>query len=261
MAIPGVLVGALKTALKAAAKKAAEKALEQASAALLEEIGAKAMTDATAVLLNRMKSIPDKTILNTLSKNMGLPIGDIKSILSTFNQTAKMVELAKGENFKELARRSLKAMDIKVKYGDTIKDITRKAKEFNAIFDKRERENAGQPENYNDIVYSTLQQIQRDFIEKIHGVSNITNQFKVKQRFNLDLMKYFKPSKTYARDNMTALDKISDAISLDLERYEAGMGGDIYIIEEGPGKYTRYTARSVIDLINNTKTDVQAALL
>lgn len=269
MAVPAAVVGALKVALKKAAKKVAvevgkevakggtQAAVKAAAQKALEEVGKKAMTDAQAVILNRLKSAPSKALFEFASRELGLPVKEVRKIVKTFNQTAKMAELAKGQGFKEVARQKLK-QQLKTKHTDRIKDILRKVEEYNAR--EREKENDGKTTNYNAAVRGVLSEIQTELIFKVHGISNAQNEHKIDEEFSLDVMKYFDDTKRYNVNNIFSLEKILDNLILDLERYETNSGANILLIEGSPGKWGRYDKASIIDFINDTKENVRLAL-
>lgn len=225
MAIP-IAVGALKASLKRAAIAAAQEyAKNGLTNSALEEIGRKALSDADAVILNRLKTSPNRILFELASNEMGLPVNDVKLLVKKFNQTPKMAEYAKGDKFKELAVSKLKNKLGLSKF-DKIRDIIRKAEEENAK--KKEK-----PKNKNAQVKSLLKRLQSGLKEKIEGSEGTQNQYRELVNYDLDIEKYFDSSKEYTETHEIMLEKQLVILTEEIENYEPLSGGNLILIKDG----------------------------
>lgn len=260
MAIPVIIAGALKAALKTAVKKVAVEVAKSGATAVTKEVlkqaAKKAITDTQAILLNRLKSAPSKILYEYVSKEMGIPINEIKKIVKVFNQTPQQKKAATGKDFRDMARGNKKAAkDLGLNDKSKIKDIKRKVEEKNNQRKKDDRINDGTDENYT--VLSLLTELQVEFNEKVHGISNAESSEKKEIAFNLDLMKYYKKDKKYTSANVRLLEVLIKNMSLDVERYS---GGDVVLTETSGGKWERYDKAAMLEFINDIKENTKLAL-
>lgn len=243
MAVESVILGAIKRSIKIAGKKVAS------------DIGTKQITDAQAILINRLKTSPNNALYEVTARELGIPVTEVRKIVKTFNQTSKMKSLSKGVEFRDLAQRKLKK-ELGVNSNDRIKDIINKAKESNARFKKISETT----KNYNKDVKSVLTDINNELQEKIDGLQGAENKYKEKEDFNIDVLRFFDNKKEYGFDTLRALDVILKNLYLDLERYTVGSDSDVTLIEESSRKWSVYSKKAIQKYINDIYDDINIAL-
>lgn len=271
MAIPAAVIGALKVALKTAAKKAAQQvakeaakqgtkaAVKAAAKSALETIGKKAMTDTQAIILNRLKSAPNKVLFEFASKELGLPVKEVKQVVKLFKQSPKMREISVGKEFKKVAQAKLKK-ELKLDKADKIKDIVRKANEYNKKKEKEEREKEGGQIDYSKEVKSLLKQIEAALTEKVHGISTAETKERVEKKFNTKIEVFFDENRKYNLKTIFMLEQILNHFDIDIERYEIGSSEELTLTEYAPRKWRVNNESSLIQYINEVKEDTSIAL-
>lgn len=249
MAVPGVVIGVIKRVILRGAFQAAEKAvLSNKALKALQNL-----SSVDAILLNRAKAVPSKAINEFLAKRLGLPIPEVRKILNSFKQTAKMVQYSKGIPFRG-AIQSVLRNEFGLKPNATIRDLYRLInQEIGAV----DIETAQQEKN-NRWVRGILVQIQNDLEDKIEGV----NEFQQTNNFTFDIPSLFDENETYTEDNFRALEIIDNEIDRDIEQYSEGDGDGLDIVfNDFESDYYVYS-KSVIDAyINDIIESVKAALV
>lgn len=262
--IESVAIAVIKKALKKAILKVASDAVTKgAEKAIIDNLikaGSKVLGDTDALLLNRMKKSPDKTIINYLSKSMGVPTGEIKKIVKVFNQTPQATLIAKGNNFKKaIKNRALK--ELKLDKLKRLKDLPRKFNEFDA------RKKPPDKINYNLYVKNKLKTIQVSFTNKIND-ADFRNKRKQSIAFDTDIMQFYDPQKKYTKFNCANLDAVEKLMDFDLLAYIEGSDDLLLSYQSKSGKHgeeiggwERYSMTGMTNYIETFREIVQDALL
>jgi len=275
MAISAAVLGALKVALKTAAKKVAteagkaalkegtKQAVSAAAKQALKEVGQKAMTDAQALLLNRLKTAPSKVLYDFASKELGVDVKTVRKVMKEFNQSAKMKEISKGVKFKEAVfsrlKKELGVSDITGKYkgvkrkADNIKDIIRKVEEKNARGKTDDGGNKGDGDGVTDYgasVASRLQEFQAEFDAKLHGLAgDSVDEMKVSMKWDFDFTGLQIDGEKYTQETLDALDVAIDNLVLDAERYESG-GDELFITKSDNNEWGVYAQNDIKEWVD-----------
>lgn len=251
-----VLIGIIKTAIKTAIKKMIQKGTTEVVGQALKSALKKKITDADALIINRLKSKMSGELLAHISKEMGIPTKEVKKIVNLFNQSKEMKSISTGANFRDIARRKMKSI-FNTTQKDSIKDILRKIR-----LNNREGENKEgiKKPNFNTLLKSKLKQLEVGLSQKVNGRQGARNQWKQLIYFDTSLMKYYDASKEYTYEHLQLLSTLEVKLEEELERASSGEG--IILIDDGKtgGDWSKYDASSVYSFIRNFREDVRLIL-
>lgn len=254
MAIPiaSAIVRTIKVGLKRAALSSIKKSGIETVA--LKSIASGKITDAQALLLNRLKSKPSIAIKNLITRELGLNSKEVNIIIDSYKQTAEMKKAGLGDTFKRLAAKQLQST-FGIKRGDKIADIVQKISDKTAV-------TGGDGSNSNTYVYALLTQLERELEEKVKGA--LENDFGTLggvRTVNIDVnvTKYFNPVKNYTEKHEFNLEQLLTTLSKDIEYYTEGSHQDIYLLGDGSPMHA-YSKQVINAYVSGIKLDVKSIL-
>lgn len=254
--LESVLIGIIKTAVKTAIKKAIQEGTTEVVGTALKSALKKKLTDADALIINRLKSKMSSELLEHVSKEMGIPTKEVKKIVKLFNQNKEMESISKGANFRDIARRKMKSI-FNTTQKDSIKDILRKIRLKNR---EDKKDGSIKKPNFNALVKSKLKQLEVGLSQKVNGRQGARNEWKELVHFDTSLLKYFDASKTYYYEHVQLLATLEVKLEEELERASSGHG--IILIDDGKNgnDWSKYDAHSVYEFIRSFREDVRLIL-
>jgi hypothetical protein len=253
MALGTIILGVVKTGLKKAMKEVLKDSGNNMVKNILTKTIQGKISDSAAVVLNRLKKYPSKELYQFASRELGIPVKEVKQIVKAFNQTKKMETISKGQEFRDIARRFI-GRKFKITTKDTIKNIIFRTDVYNQQKQNERGKDEKERKQYklNSDVYSLLRELQAYINERFNTIYDSGGN-KIDLDFNI--MKLFNNNKNYDEFNKIGLENLIDLVDLDLEYYYSASNSTIAVIDNEV-----YTLSSVIDLRNKIRDRVRNAL-
>lgn len=241
MAIPVAIAGPLKKALKTAIKKT------------LPELANISISDPQALILNRLKTAPNRALYEFTSKELGIPIEEVRKVVKAFNQTPKMREASLGKTFTDLAKSKINYSGQK-----TIKGLMRYINEINA--ERRTPEETQEVNNKR--IKDKLRNLTKAVDKKINGATEAQDKYGKTYTFktDYDFRLLFDATKNYSKSTFDALDKVLSNIENDIEFYDPGSGYEPLLVEILNNDWEVYTQNSAERYLQDIKLNVESAL-
>lgn len=255
MAIPiaSVIVKTIKTGIKKAAIK--ELSLGSNKSTILKNMSMGNITDAQAILFNRLKSKATANVKNILMRELGLNSNELNSLLKAYNQTANMKKAGLGYDFKRIAAKQL-SPTFGIKRSDNI------AKIIETLSGQDVATGADRGSNSNTYIYALLLQIQKELDEKVRNAfeNNFGTKGGAKQTYiDVSVVQYFNSNKDYTYKHVYNLEQVLAIMSKDIEYYIQGAQQDIYILSKDDD-WDVHAKVAVNTYVSNIKLDVKSIM-
>lgn len=264
MALPFALVGPLKLVLRSAVKKLALSTLDGTVKATANTILEKGFSDSQALILNRLKTYPTKTFYEYASKELGLPVNEVRKVVKFFDQTPQMREAAIGRKFTKILKSRLKQElgidQIKNELGinklNNLKAIQRRLAAKNAK-ERLEDAEKTKDKKYNDQVKSRLNRINKDLNSRI---DSFVDGFGSSVEFSIDtrLIDLYDENEEYTIETIKALDNLELSMAASEVSYKTG--DNLILSEYETGSWKKYGEDKVNNFIQNIIADTVISL-